>query len=120
MKIRLYLDEDSMRLALIVALRARGVDVQSALGAGMIARSDEEHLQYAAADGRVLYSFNVGDFYHLHKRWQSLGRSHAGIVLAQQQKYSVGEQCRRLLRLISTMSAEEISNQVVFLSGDDG
>ena len=41
MTIRLYLDEDSMRNALVIALQARGVDVLSALDAGMIERSDE-------------------------------------------------------------------------------
>ena len=61
-RIRLYLEEDSMRCALIRALRARGVDVTTALEAGMIGREDREHLDYATARGRVLYSFNVGDF----------------------------------------------------------
>ncbi len=51
-----------MRCALIRALRARGVDVTTALEAGMIGREDREHLDYATARGRVLYSFNVGDF----------------------------------------------------------
>jgi hypothetical protein len=45
MKIRLYVDEDSMRHALVEALRARGVDVLTALEAGMIERKDEEHLE---------------------------------------------------------------------------
>lgn len=38
-----------MRSALVRALRARGVDVLTALDAGMIERSDEEHLEYATA-----------------------------------------------------------------------
>jgi Domain of unknown function (DUF5615) len=59
MTIRLYLDEDSMRQALVQALRARGVDVITALEADMIERADEEHLDYATAQGRVLYSFNI-------------------------------------------------------------
>jgi hypothetical protein len=35
-KIRLYLDEDSMSRSLVRALRSRGVDVMTALDAGMI------------------------------------------------------------------------------------
>ena len=62
MTFRLYLEEDSMRRALIGALRARGADVTTALEAGMIERDDKEHLDYATAQGRILYSFNVGDF----------------------------------------------------------
>ena len=119
MKIRVYIDEDSMCRALIVALRARGVDVESALEANMISRADDDHLEYATAQGRALYSFNVADFCSPHKRWGMSGKQHAGIILAQQRQFSTGEQMRRLLRLISTRSAEDLSNQVEFLSRGD-
>ena len=119
MRTRLYLDEDSMRNALVIALQARGVDVLTALEAGMIERSDEEHLDYATAQSRVLYSFNVGDFYRLHTAYITQGKSHAGIILARQQRYSVGEQMRRLLKLIATKSAEQMKDQVEFLSSWD-
>jgi hypothetical protein len=33
-----------------------------------------------------------------------------------QQRYSVGEQMRRLLRLIKTLTAEEMRNRIEFLS----
>jgi hypothetical protein len=49
MKLRLYFDEDSLTHALVIALRARGVDLLTALEAGMLERSDEEHLEYATA-----------------------------------------------------------------------
>jgi hypothetical protein len=38
------------------------------------------------------------------------------MVLAPQQRYSVGEQMRRLLKLMAAKSAEEMENQVEFLS----
>jgi hypothetical protein len=82
----------------------------------MIERDDREHLDYATRQGRVLYSFNVGDFSRLHADSLLQGKSHAGIVLAQQQCYSVGEQMRRLLKLIAIKSAEEMKDQVEFLS----
>lgn len=104
---------------LVRALRARGVDVITALEAGMIERQDEEHLVYATVQGRVLYSFNVGDLYRIHTDFLGLGRSHAGIILARQQRYSVGEQMRRLLKLIAIKSAEDMRNQVEFLSAWD-
>ncbi len=66
MKIRLYFDEDSMRRSLLRALRARGVDVITALDADMIERKDAEHLGYATQQGRVLCTFNARDFYRLH------------------------------------------------------
>lgn len=91
MKIRLYFDEDSMWHALMTALRARGIDVQTALEAAMIARTDEDHLAFATSHGCVLCSFNVGDFYRLHTRYMVQHQAHTGIVLARQQQYSVGE-----------------------------
>jgi hypothetical protein len=47
-KIRLYLEEDSMSHALVRGLRARGVDVATALEEGMIERADEAHFVFAA------------------------------------------------------------------------
>lgn len=105
-----------MDQALVRALQARGVDVTTALDEGMIERDDAEHLDYATGQGRVLYSFNVGDFYHLHTTYLAQGKSHAGIVLARQQHYSVGDQMRRLLKLIAAKTADEMKNWVMFLS----
>ena len=120
MTIRLYLEEDSMRHALAQALRSRGVDVLTALEAGMIERQDAPHLEYATAQGRVLYSFNVRDFYRLHAAFLAQGKTPAGIILAQQQRYTVGEQMRRLLKLSAAKSAEDMQNQVEFLSAWEG
>ena len=116
MTIRLYFDEDSMQHALVNALRARGIDVLTALEAQRIERSDEDHLNFATAQGRVLYSFNVGDFYRLHTSYMEQNKSHAGIVLALQQQYGVGGQMRRLLRLIAHLTAPDMQNRVEFLS----
>jgi uncharacterized protein with PIN domain len=115
-EIRFYLDEDSMARSLVRALRARGVDVESALEAGMIDRSDAEHLDLATRQGRVLFSFNVGDFYRLHTEYLDMGKPHGGVVVSKQQHYSVGEVMRRLLRLLSTRSAEEMQNRFEFLA----
>lgn len=113
--LRLYLEEDAMRRALVRELRARGADVLTALEAGMIERDDRDHLDYATAQGRALCSFNIRDFYRLHSIYLAEGRSHAGIILVRQQGYALGEQMRRLLKLTVTRSAEEMKNQVEFL-----
>jgi hypothetical protein len=114
--IRLYFDEDSMWQALITVLRARGIDVQTALEATMIERADADHLACATAQGRVLCSVNVGDFSRLHTSYMVQHQTHAGIVLARQQQYSVWEYMRRLLRLMTHLTAEEMHNRVEFLS----
>src|SRR5260370_28828444 len=80
--IRLYFDEDAMQHGLVVALRARRVDVLTASDCGMVNRSDEEHLRHASRDGRVLYSFNIRDYSSLHEQWIAGGQAHGGIILA--------------------------------------
>jgi Domain of unknown function (DUF5615) len=115
-QIRLYLDEDAQHGGLVRALRLRGIDVVTADEAGMRNRDDANHLAYAAAHNRVLYSFNIRDYNALHLAHAAQGKSHAGIILAQQQRYSVGEQMRRLLRLVGTISAEEMHDRMEFLS----
>jgi Domain of unknown function (DUF5615) len=105
-----------MNADLVHALRIRGVDVTSAPEQGMIRRSDVEHLEFAALQGRVIYSFNVGDFQSLHSKYFTQGKHHSGIILGQQQRYSLGEQVRRLLNIIARISAEEMNNSVVSLS----
>ena len=116
MRIRLYLDEDAMDSDLVSALRLRGIDVTTAFDAGLTGSADGEHLKHAIASERALYSFNVRDFMNLHRSYLDAGKPHAGIILAQQQRYRVGEQMRRLVRLVQMRSAESLRNTVEFLS----
>jgi hypothetical protein len=92
------------------------MDVETALDADMVAQPDEDHLKYAARAGRVLHTFNVSDFYELHTQFLERDRTHAGLVLVSQQRYAVGEQMRRLLRLKAERTASDMKNRVVFLA----
>lgn len=116
MTIRLYIDEDAMSAVLVEALRSRGVDVITALDAGMIKKLDSAHLEYASAQGRILYSYNQRDYWAIHTRLLEQGLSHAGIIIAEQQRYSIGEEMRRILRLVGALSIEEMTDRVEFLS----
>jgi hypothetical protein len=100
---------------IVRGLRSRGIDVVTAADAGMIRRKDEEHLAFAGAQGRSLYSFNVADFHEMHTEWTAAHRDHAGIILAQQKRYSTGEQIRRLLHLIGALTDEAMKNREEFL-----
>ena len=115
-RIRLYLDEDAMQHGLVTALRARRIDILTASDAGMINQSDEDHLRWATRQQRALYSFNMADYASLHRQWLGRGQTHSGIILASQQRYSVGEQLRRLLHLLSRTSAEEMQHRLEYLS----
>ncbi len=114
--IRLYCDEDSMDHDLVRALRARGMDVTTALAEGLIDCDDAVHLDYATQQARVLFSFNRGDFYQIHTAYLEQGKSHAGIILANQQRYSIGETMRRILHLAATLSPTDMQNRIEFLS----
>jgi hypothetical protein len=116
MSIRLYFDEDSMSHALVRALRARGVNIVTALECNMIEQSDQAHLDFATAQNCVLYSYNIGDYYHLHTFYLNKGKAHAGIILALQQRYTIGQQIRSLLKLMATLSAQDMRNRLEFLS----
>ncbi|MHC5610235.1 MAG: DUF5615 family PIN-like protein [Nostoc sp.] len=115
-QIRLYTDEDSNRRAIVQALRERGIDVITSLEANRLRYPDDEQLIWATEQGRVIYSGNVRDFYRLHTEFVTRGQPHAGILLMQQQRFSVGEQVRRILKLLVIKSAEQMHNQVEFLS----
>ena len=114
-QIKICVDEDAMDSDLVAALRSRGVTVITALDAGLAEKSDDEQLAFATERGCVLCTFNVSDFHRLHTQWAGAGREHAGMILAPQQRFSVGEQLRRILRLRATTTTVNMRNQVEFL-----
>lgn len=116
MKIRLYMDEDSMEENLLRALRARGVEVVSTLEVAMIHKYDFEHLDFAIANERVLCTFNIKHFLPLHTQYMNTEMHHAGMILVKQQEYSLGEMMRRILKLRVALSAEDMQDRAEFLS----
>ena len=114
-RIRLYVDEDAAEHAVVDGLRNRGVDVVTILEVGMTSATDEEQLDFAALQGRSIYTLNVDDFCRLHSQLLSEGREHAGVIVIPRQRYSVGEKIRRLMELIDSVTAEEMRNRLEFL-----
>jgi len=43
-------------------------------------------------------------------------KSHAGIILARQQQYSIGEQMQRILRISAERTSAAMKNRIEFLS----
>jgi hypothetical protein len=113
-RIRLYVDEDAAQHAVVEGLRSHGIDVLTVLEAGSSGESDEEQLTFAAAQGRVIYTLNVADFCRLHTDFLAAGRHHSGIIVIPRQRYSVGEKIRRLLQLIDSLTAEEMSGRLEY------
>lgn len=115
-KIRLYLDEDSIDEDFVQALRSHDIDVLTVAEVGMLHRLDSEQLDWAKQNKRVLFSFNTKDFYQLHTQLIEQDLTHAGILLAPQQRYGVGELVRRILRLMAVRTAEDMQSSIEFLS----
>jgi hypothetical protein len=113
---RLYLDDD-VDHALAGLLRLRGVDAVSSLEAGTAGWPDERHLEWAAAEGRVLESYNFHDSLPMAEVWFRAGREHAGIVLSFRQfrRSRLGEVLALLLRLVAAVPEHELRDTVRLL-----
>ena len=116
MRVRLYLDEDAMDDNLITALRLRGIDVTTVGSEKRYADTDEQQLRFAMEQGRALYTFNQKDYVALHTRFLENAISHSGIIIAKKDRFSIGEQMRRLSRLVEAIPAEAMHNRLEFLS----
>ncbi len=116
MWIKSYLDEDAQSTSLAQSLRQHGVDVLTTSAAEQISKSDPSQLHFAASVGRTIYTFNVGDFTALHSEYLIAEKNHSGIIIGEQGRFGIGEQMRRLLRIVEAKSAEELQNHIEFLS----
>jgi len=116
MQIRLLIDEDAASRAIAHNLRLRNLDVVTVVELGRDCLADELQLDYAQSVGRAIYTFNQRDFFRLHGEYLANGQPHSGIICAAQQRYSIGEQARRLLRLFNARTAEQMQNNIEFLS----
>jgi len=113
--IAIYTDED-VTTVLAPALRQRGYTAQSAAEAGNLEIPDETQLTYAAEQGMAILTYNAQDFVPIARAWYFAGREHAGIIVSEQfSQRQFGELLRRMLRLLDSLTADEIYNQVVFL-----
>ena len=98
MTLRFLLDED-IAPAVAAGLRARGHEV----GRGNQGIADDEQLQLAVEQGRVLVTYNRGDFHVLNASWHSEERPHSGILWCTDgiiKRPGIGE----LIRALSAMS----------------
>ncbi|MCO6458889.1 MAG: DUF5615 family PIN-like protein [Pirellulaceae bacterium] len=113
--VRLYVDEDASESAVIAGLRARGVDLLTTAEAGREGTADEQQLEFATQQDRVLYTLNVRDFARLHREYLASNRSHGGIIVIPEQRYSVGEKIRAVAAVVQANTAESLKDRIEFL-----
>ena len=109
---RILLDEH-VWAGLTRELTERGYDVIHATDTPQVGSDDEVLLAFAAAEGRVLLTFNVRDFAPLVAAWYEAGREHAGVILSTQ--LPPGELLRRIERLLVAYSVDDLWNTVRWL-----
>ena len=100
----LYLDED-VNVLVGTLLIAQGFDVVNARDEGMLGKSDEEQLAHAIKLDR-------SDFETIHTEYISIGRTHAGIMLARRRQTAY-EIVKRVVLILNKLTADEITGQIL-------
>lgn len=125
LSIQLYFDHH-VRNRFAVDLRRHGFDVVQAREVGNELAADEEHLLWATEHRRVIFTHDLTDYPPLADKWFLEGRDHGGIILSVQpgQETPYSTLLRRFLRLLDTVTADEMINRLEWLdsrwSEDDG
>ena len=113
--ISLYLDEDSESQDLAAALRRAGLTVLRTSDAGNQGKSDPLQLSFATSIGYCIVTANAKDYRPLHREWAEAGMIHSGVVI-RFQRVGLREEIRRLTRLATSLTGEDMAGQVHFLS----
>lgn len=110
--LELYLDED-VSVLLAELIRARGFVAETTVEAGNLGKSDEEQLQYAINQEKVLLTHNRVDFENLAKEYFENGKNHYGIFIAVRRLPN--QIAQRLLPILNERTSDEMKNQIVYI-----
>ena len=108
-RIKFHLDENVSN-AIAQGLRRRGIDVTTTPEVGLMAASDEEQIEFALKEERVIFTQD-DDFLRLHQR----GITHNGIAYCRQRSRSIGEIIKTLILIWEFIEPEAIKGQVEFI-----
>lgn len=109
MAIKFYMDEH-VHPGIAKALEKRGIDVLTAQQADMLDVDDDEHLELAASQGRVIFT---QDDDYLDERWTG-EINHSGIAYTHQST-PMRQIIEGLILIYEAMTEEEIKNHVEYL-----
>ena len=97
-------------------LRRHGFDAVHSKEIGYDQAEDEDHRRWAAAAGRVLFTFDLDDYPVLAAQWFEREEAHEGIIISiGPPRLAYGELLRRLLNRLDSFTAEQLANQVLWL-----
>ena len=102
-------------------LRLRGVDIVRCEEVNMADAADEEHLQYATAEGRAMVTHD-DDFLVLHFRYQQQNLQHGGIMYVQPDlQGNIGQMVKQLYEYFELIEGgagtleADIANQITYI-----
>ena len=115
MPIRLFFDHDSLDAELLRLVDRLGIDFTTSWMTGRARSSDEDILQFATAEGRLVYSANKVDFLRIHARWMQANRHHAGIIVRSIQQLAPHLQATGIERIADELERSEPTDRVFYL-----
>ena len=104
--IKFHLDEN-VNPAIARALRIRGISVTTTPEVGLIEADDEEQVEFAKTEGRVVFTHD-DDFLRIEI-------DHAGVVYCGQGRRTIGEIIQWLILMWETLDTEDMENKVEFI-----
>lgn len=115
---RLLLDAHVSSRRVGRALRDGGHDVLALdEDIALSAVADEEVLRLAAAEDRVVVTYNISDFIRIARRWAEADRHHAGLILVTSSHSDYGTVLRGVAALMTDHAEQaDWSDRVVFLA----
>lgn len=109
---KLLLDEQ-IWVYLATLLREQGFDAYHVTEAGLGNTPDPVILEEAVKNHQAVVTFNIKDFIPLAHEYMTEGKEHYGIVVSNE--IPQGELKKRVIKLLESVSAEELKNMVRFL-----
>ncbi len=113
MSVPLYMDVHIPQ-AITEQLRRRGVDVLTAIEDGAATLDDDELLERALVQGRVIFTQDIR-FKALAEDWQRQGRHFAGLLFGHQLRGTIGQFVRDLELIAQASEPDEWLNTVEHL-----
>ncbi|MEH1814473.1 MAG: DUF5615 family PIN-like protein [Nostoc sp.] len=107
----LYSDEDMSALVARL-LRSRGLDITTVSEQATLGKTDREQLEFATSVGRCILTHNRVDFERLHLQYIEENKEHFRIIVVPQK--NAYEVAQRIGILVSTLTADEIRNQLLY------
>ncbi len=107
--IRFHLDEHVAH-AVADGLRRLGIDVTTSTDAHLLGAADADHIAYAVAQRRVIFTED-DDFLILARA----GAQHSGLAYCRQNTRSIGQVIRALELIWECYEPDEMSNRVEFI-----